>query len=741
MNTAKLEKKHTPLLEQRSHTYKVLSVEDDLDYQEALINALVTLNYDDKDVEILTANSAREAIKVIAKNPDISVILLDVIMEADDAGLRLVDTIRDGIGNDLVRIVLLTGQSGVAPVNDIMKNYDIDDYWSKPDLTHDHLQTIILSNLRTWHHLKDMKEARHGMQMLVESSQRLATKRDILAYTQSILEEVSQLLNMKTGGIVCFSSGFDHGVEQALIVAASGDLAHYSHQYLGNVLDDKELMVCISKACQAKQHVFIEGYSILFFANKELEGKECILLVKLDRELLPNDLNLLQVMCENINVGFRNVALHGKLTELAYFDPVSGIHNKNWLSREIKNMSLVDLPYAKLLMLHVEDLSHTETVFGTKFVDQLIQSLYSHLRTYFTDNINIALIDRDTLAVVVYTNQEYDEQKLEPIIHANLSIEDVTHSVDIVMSSIDLALFDHYEAEQIISAGESALEHAKRHGLSFLVYSEALATAMSERYALLKDLRDAVVKDQIEIYLQPKVSLENGELIGFEALARWKHHSGSYIPPDQFITLAESCGLIGRLDENIMRRSCVALKALIEQGIRVPISVNVTGGDVVRPDYFERLEALFRELDVDSQLIELEITETQLIEEKAVICKQLDVLKKSGMKVNIDDFGTGYSSLAYLSSLALSTLKIDRSFVWRMADSEKDWQILKMIIDLAQVLGLSVIAEGIETDTQRQNLIDLGCQQGQGYLFARPMPLEQVISWVEGHSRSQGLAR
>ena len=738
MTAVNLSPSHMPQPEQKKNFYKVLSVEDDPDYQEALLNSLATLNYDGKEVEILTANSARGAVAVIARNPDISVILLDVIMEEDDAGLRLVDTIRDGIGNDLVRIVLLTGQSGVAPANDIMKEYDIDDYWSKPDLTHDHLQTIILSNLRTWHHLRDMKEARHGMQMLVESSQRLATKRDILGYTQSILEEVSQLLNIKRGGMVCFSNSTDSNIEQALIVAASGDLAHCSHQYLGTALDDKSLMRHIATACDNKQHVFIEGYSILFFANKELTNKECILLVKLDRELQPNDLNLLEVMCENINVGFRNVALHSKLTELAYFDPVSGIHNKNWLSREIKNMSLIDLPYAKLMMLHVEDLSHTETVLGSRFVDQLIQALYGHLRSCFTNTINIALIERDTLAVVVYSNQTYDEQQLEPIIHANLTIENVTHTVDIIISSIDLAVFDHYEAEQIISAGESALEHAKRHGLSFLVYSEALAAAITERYSLLTDLRDAVVKDQIEVYLQPKVSLDNSALVGFEALARWQHHSGCYVPPDQFIKLAESCGLISLLDKNIMRRSCMASKFLAERGIKVPISVNVTGSEIVRPDYFELLEAMLNEMALDPCLIELEITETQLIEEKATIFKQLDTLKNNGIRVNIDDFGTGYSSLAYLSTLALSTLKIDHSFVWRMADSEKDWQILKMIIELGKVLGLTVIAEGIETTEQRDQLRALGCLQGQGYLFAKPMPLHEVLEWHETHSKEQG---
>lgn len=711
-------------------TFKILSVEDDSDYQEALLNSLSNLNYGNKEIELLSAYSATEATTMIAMNPDICIIFLDVVMETDEAGLQLVSTIREGLGNDLVRIVLLTGQPGMAPVNDIMSDYDIDDYWNKSDLTHEHLQTIVLSNLRTYKHLSEMREARQGLQMLVEASHRLGGKRDILDYTRTILEEITLLFGIQKGGIVCCSNASQANVEKALIVAASGEFSSYAHQYVPSVIQDAYLLDSVSKAYTLKEHVLIEGYSVLFFSDKEVDGREYITIVKHSRRLAGNEINLLQVFCENVNAGFRNVALHSKLTELAYFDPTSGIHNRNWLVREIRNLPSWERAHAKLLMLYVEDFSNIETVLGAKFCDQLIQHLYGHLRSSFVKTVDIAVLERNILAVLVYDKQPYNEASLENIIHSHVEIDGAIHTVDITVGLVDFASFPNYNVEQLISAGKSTLEHAKQGGRSYLAFSHDLANDMYARYELLKDLRDAVVKKEISIYLQPKVNLTDLSLIGFEALARWVHQSGQFIPPDQFISLAESSGLIGKLDHSIMRQSCRAIKALHRVGIDVPISVNVAGSEITRPGYFESLTHLLSEEDILLSMLELEITESQLIEEKSVINPYLSYLKEKSIRVNIDDFGTGYSSLAYLSTLSASTLKIDSSFVWRMNESEKDWQILKMIIDLGKTLEMEVIAEGIETQEQLEKLRMLGCDSGQGYYFARPMPVEEAIEWA-----------
>jgi EAL domain-containing protein (putative c-di-GMP-specific phosphodiesterase class I)/GGDEF domain-containing protein len=711
---------------------KVLSVEDDPDYQAALMNGLSALNYDGKQVTFLTASSASEAATVIAANPDISVIFLDVVMETDAAGLRLISTIRDVIGNDLVRIVLLTGQPGMAPVDDLIGQYDIDDYWCKSDLTQAHLQTIVLSNLRTWEHLSDMKEARHGMQLLLASSQRIASKSDITEYTHSVLAEICLILKMSSsGGIVCFFHPEEEHLENAQIVAACGEFSAYVHQSFLLAIEDSAFREAAELANKQKRHVFQDGFSVLYFSNQELENREYMVVVKLGRSLAVNEINLLQVFCENISVGFRNVALHNRLTELAYIEPTLGIHNKNWLIREIRNMFSWEREKASLLMIYVEDLAYTESVLGAKYCDQLTLSLYDSLQHFFEKTVDIALLERDTLVLIVYDDQDYSEASLENIIHTSLNVENSLHSLDLTVSSVKFSNFPDYDAEQLVSVGKSTLERAKYEGVSYLAFSETLASAMFGRYELLKDLREAIANDQICAYFQPKFRLKDNALIGFEALARWQHKNGQFVPPDQFIALAESSGLIDKLDQQMLKQSCYAINQLKQIGIEVPISINVAGNEIIRPNYFENFKKQLEKEGISNELIELEITESQIIEEKATINKHLATFKALGIRVNIDDFGTGYSSLAYLSTLLVSTIKIDHSFVWRMEESEKDWEILKMIIDLGNFLGLNVIAEGIETEQQKTHLLALGCEDGQGYLYAKPMSLEDTISWIK----------
>ncbi|MCB5161742.1 EAL domain-containing protein [Marinomonas algarum] len=715
--------------DKRQHC-KILSVEDDSDYQEALLNGLNSLNFDEKEVTFLTASSATEAATIIAANPDISVVFLDVVMESDQAGLRLIRIIRDVIGNDLMRIVLLTGQPGMAPVNDLIAQYDIDDYWCKSDLTQAHLQTIVLSNLRTWEHLSDMKEARHSMQLLLAASQRLASKSDLTDYAHSILEEIGVLLKLKNGGIVCLFHPENEAIDKALIVASSGEFAPYAHKPFSSVQEETSLQDAVLLANEQKSHVFLDSFSVLYFANKELEGSEYLVVVKLDRQLASNEINLMQVFCENIRAGFRNVVLHSKLTELAYIEPSLGIHNKNWLIREIRDMFSWEREKATLLMFYVEDLAYTESVLGTKYCDQLTLSLYQHLSDFFGQSFDISLLERDTFVVLVYDKPEYDASSLERIIHTSVMVEDATYSLDLTVSSVTCSEFPFYSAEQLVSVGKSTLERAKYDGVSFLAFSEELASAMFGRYELLKELREAILNDGIEAYFQPKMNLKDNTLVGFEALARWRSKDGTFIPPDQFIPLAESSGLIDKLDQQMVRESCKAINALKKRGISVPISVNVAGSEIIRPDYFDEFNALLAEEDIPYEMIELEITESQFIEEKSYINTHLSALQALGVGINIDDFGTGYSSLAYLSTLSVSTIKIDHSFVWRMEESDKDWKILKMIVELGNSLGFNVIAEGIETEQQKCHLLSLGCDYGQGYLLARPMSLKKVLDWL-----------
>ena len=713
---------------------KILTVEDDIDYQAALLLSLQTLNYGSREVEFLSANSAQEAASVIAKHPDISLVLLDVVMEDEDSGLRLVRSVRNSLGNQLVRIILLTGQPGMMPLDDLMVSYDIDDYWNKSELSHDHLQTIVLGNLRTWEHLYAMQQARHGLQMLIESSQRISSKLDLKSYTQSILSELSRFFRLNKGGILCIAHKQDESPEHALVFAATGQFSTWSNQFLGRISPDQELLRVVQISLSEQCHVIETPLSSLYFSSDEVDQRDYVVVVKCEQPLTEFEIDLLQIFGENINAGFSNVALHNRLSELAYQDRTTGLHNKNWFLKQLDGLTLNERQNTKLLMLYVEDLSYSEVLLGVQFGRTLMTHLAAHLKACFIRAIDVVLYERDTLLLLVYDNKDYQREELEHVLHPQLNIDGAVHIIDLTGTILKLSdLPPHQSSSQVLGIAKSFLEQTKHRNVDFGVFDSTEMEGMQERYELMKKMRSALTDEQIFIHLQPKIDLDNGALQGFEVLVRWLDEEGSMIPPDRFVPLAETSGLIDKLDDYVTRRACEAIKTLRTSGIEVPLSVNVAGSEISRSDFVARFESTLKEMGISTNEIEIEVTETQLIEVMRTASGCLDRLGELGVRVSIDDFGAGYSSLSYLSMLNASVLKIDRQFIARMTQSSQDQQIVKMIIELGHLLKMEVIAEGIETEQQYQVLQQLGCDAGQGYFIGRPMPLKTVQEWLSHH--------
>jgi EAL domain-containing protein (putative c-di-GMP-specific phosphodiesterase class I)/GGDEF domain-containing protein/CheY-like chemotaxis protein len=717
-----------------SQQWKVLSVEDDAGYQASLTFALESLEVQGRSVQLLSASSAFEATQVIAHNPDISVILLDVVMEDDEAGLRLVGTIREVIGNAAVRIILLTGQPGMAPRDDVMQRYDIDDYWCKSELTNDHLLTVITCNIRTWDHLTQLTRARQGLQMVIDASESISSKRDIASFTHAVLTEIGHILGIEQGGILCTLLQTQSPIEEAAILAATDDFRKFVGRPLGSI-ESSELRGAFRQAASRREHCFINGYSLFYFSSKAVEQREYLVLIKTQRPLRETEINLLQVFSENISTGFTNVALYNRLTELAYSDPLLGIPNRNWLLRELGNMSQADRQQAELVVLEIDDFIDIGIAFGEPFCNDLLYCLYRQLVAALTPDSAIARIDRNSFALLTTAEQRLDQAFFTRFLSEPLVIADAEHRIAATVTVVALHLQQDRKPDQILRLAESTVEAAHRKKLGYLAYNPEFEQDIASRYALLSDLRSALSQQEFYLELQPKIRLSDGKLLGFEALARWKHPNGEQIPPSQFIPLAETSGLIGRLDQSILLQSCKALHALKAAGIEVPIAFNVSSPELIQPRFFNRMLALIQDAGIRPDQLELEITETQAVEDYTRISPYLRKLIALGMRVSIDDFGIGYSSLSHITDLAATTLKIDKSFIDRLGHSQADEQVVDMILRLGECFGFSIIAEGIETEEQRIALQSRGCLQGQGYLFARPMPLSQAIDWA----RSQAL--
>jgi EAL domain-containing protein (putative c-di-GMP-specific phosphodiesterase class I) len=276
---------------------------------------------------------------------------------------------------------------------------------------------------------------------------------------------------------------------------------------------------------------------------------------------------------------------------------------------------------------------------------------------------------------------------------------------------------------------------AKQSGRNaYQFYTSAITQRTRARAQLAFELRQALERQEFALAYQPKFDLASRAACGAEALLRWKHPQRGLVSPEEFIPVLEDTGLIVQVGEWVIRRVCEDLKGWSASGQQpMPIAVNLSARQFRQKDLDHRIRALVAAAGVNPSLIELEITESQLMQDPAHAIRIMRALRECGIGIAIDDFGTGYSSLSYLTRFPVKALKIDRSFVADVFSDRADAAIVRTIIEMAHQLGFTVVAEGVETDRQAAFLRQFGCQQAQGFFFARPMPAAELLKASKTH--------
>jgi EAL domain-containing protein (putative c-di-GMP-specific phosphodiesterase class I) len=312
----------------------------------------------------------------------------------------------------------------------------------------------------------------------------------------------------------------------------------------------------------------------------------------------------------------------------------------------------------------------------------------------------------------------------------------LTNYEAITTASIGVALSSpHYkEAEDIIRDADTAMYRAKDNGKArYEIFNMAMHTRAVTLLRLETDLRRAIENEELCVYYQPIMSVATRQLHGFEALVRWHHPERGVVSPNDFIALAEETGLILPIGLNVLREACRQLRKWQQQSLDnrdLVMSVNLSGKQLAQPDLVERIKEVLHETQLEPRHLKLEVTESVVMENPEVAAVTLARLRGLGLLLSIDDFGTGYSSLSYLNRFPLDILKIDRSFISTMNKSDENLQIVKTIVTLAGNLGMQVIAEGVETEEQLNQLRLLKCQYAQGFLFSKPIPAAQADLFI-----------
>jgi EAL domain-containing protein (putative c-di-GMP-specific phosphodiesterase class I) len=280
-----------------------------------------------------------------------------------------------------------------------------------------------------------------------------------------------------------------------------------------------------------------------------------------------------------------------------------------------------------------------------------------------------------------------------------------------------------------------ARSEARSTDIPVLAYQPGNEERHVRQLAILADLRRAARHDEFRLFLQPKVRLADGAICGAEALVRWQHPVFGFLTPDQFIPLAERSGNISLITHWALSAAVRECRLWLEEGLDLPVSVNLSGRDLQNRDLPCLALELLRDHDLAARNLVLEVTEQAVVRDAQHATLVLDCLRDLGIRISIDDFGTGYSSLAQLKHLPADELKIDRSFVMDLPGNRADAAIVRTAIDLAHNLGLEVLAEGVETHQALQWLQAQGCEQAQGFLISKPMPAEDFCAWVRRYER------
>ena len=387
-----------------------------------------------------------------------------------------------------------------------------------------------------------------------------------------------------------------------------------------------------------------------------------------------------------------------------------------------------------LLRVSIDRFKRINETLGHAAGDTLLTHVAGRLQKCVQSQDTLAKFDGDEFALMLASIDLQGaarravevEKAIDPVVHLNDGQE------VLLTTSIGIAPFplNGADAATVLRNAGAALDRAKQQGgNSHEIYVPEMNAHAITRLGLEMNLRRAVEAKEFVTHYQPIVSLTSGRLVGFEALVRWNHPRLGLLPPGDFIGLAEDTGLILDIADLVMTTACAQTRRWHQQGDGpIRIAINVSARQFRDEDFAARLLKVLSETHLDPQMLELEITETTVMEDFDSAIRLLSELREIGIRVSIDDFGTGYSSLSYLKHLPIDTLKLDRSFVSGATSEPRDAALVMAIINLAHSLDLRVIAEGIETESQRDFLRLLKCDEGQGYFFARPAPTD-AIDW------------
>ena len=684
--------------------WKVLLVDEEMDLVKVTRMLIRNHTFHQRRVECLEACTTTEARKVLSEHPDIAVAFIDVAMETLEDDLNLVDYIRKILGNTLMRIVILTKETGRVPERYMIDHLDIDDYKEKADLNEDRLYNTLRSTLKAYNDIS-------------------------FRYQEGVERRLSGLVadNAAEGIIICNAMN--------RIVSANPSFMKMTGYTEEEIVGRNPKMMCSGLHDADFYHEMWESLRTVGAWHGEIWNR------RKNGEIFPQWLSISSIKNESGEF-LQFIGLFTDLSEskaaqeriyfLANYDELTKLPNRV-MSRERLERAIHSAVTARdqlaVMLLDLDRFKVINESLGHSTGDALLAMVGQRLLGSVRENDTVGRQGGDEF-LMIFPRAGIDfVARLAKRVLDNLSKPfDIDSHHLVVSPSIGIAVYpnDGVDAETLLRNAEVAMYAAKNSGrCQYQFFTTELNSVAQYRLKLETGLRNALDHGDFVLHYQPQVDTATGQIVGCEALIRWVTPDGLYFPA-QFIPLAEETGLIVPIGEWVLATASKQIKAWQDSGLPcIPVAVNLSSVQFAQADIQKKIHDILACIGLAPEYLELEITETVSMSDADYTTETIHALNELGISIAIDDFGTGYSSLSYLKRFRVSKLKIDRSFIHNVPHDPEDSAIVEAIINLGKILKLQVCAEGVETLEQFQYLKALHCDQCQGYFFGKPIPAEE----------------
>ncbi len=426
-----------------------------------------------------------------------------------------------------------------------------------------------------------------------------------------------------------------------------------------------------------------------------------------------------------------------QLEKLAMNDSLTGLPNRFCIQNRLNNLFIEakrDNSVFTVVMMDLDRFKDINDTLGHDCGDQLLIEVGLRLKDILRPSDFLGRLGGDEFAILLTETDENNAktvaQKIQSALEPSFYLSEMAFSI---AASIGIATYPQHGSttSTILKSADVAMYYAKQNKLEYCIYNPGADRNTPDRLSLMGELRQAIHEDQLELFYQPEVDLSSRRIIGVEALVRWNHPERGFIPPDDFIPMAEQSGLIRPLTYWVLNSAIRQREKWHDMGIDILISINISMHNLNDTEFAPQLEMLLQNTDVPVEYFEFEVTESSIMDNPDHVVEVMDKLNTLNVSFAVDDFGTGYSSLSLLKKLPVHKLKIDKSFIMEMETDSDDEAIVHSVIDMAHILGLNVIAEGVENEKVIQLLTSLGCDLVQGYHISRPLPAKLITPMLE----------